>query len=78
MGALDQMGPHEGRVRGTITSLALLATPLWMQPWIQLAFQAAKAHCWLMSSFSKMLNTVGQMLCQMPFSPQTYWSVMEG
>ena len=38
--------------RGTITSLALLATPLLMQPRILLAFQAARAHCWLMTSFS--------------------------
>jgi len=36
--------------RGTITSFALPLTPLLMQPIIPLAFQAANAHCWLMSS----------------------------
>ena len=30
----------------------MLATPLFMQPRIQLALQAANAHCWCMSSFS--------------------------
>ena len=29
----------------------LAATPLLMQPRIQLAFQAARAHCWIMSRF---------------------------
>lgn len=33
-------------------SLALLATLIWMQPRIQLAFWAGSAHCQLMPSFS--------------------------
>jgi len=38
--------------RGRITSLALLATLLLMQPRVRLAFQAASASCQLTSSFS--------------------------
>ena len=49
--AVLQMGLTRAKQRGTITSLALLATPLLMEPRILLAFQAASAHCWLMSSF---------------------------
>jgi len=37
--------------RGTTISLSLLVTPLLMHPRIQLAFRAASACCWLMSSF---------------------------
>lgn len=43
--------PHEASPAqsrgGRITSLALLATLLWMQPRIQLALWAVKAQCWL-------------------------------
>ena len=38
--------------RVTIPSLSLLTTSLLMQPRILFAFLAAKAHCWLMLSFS--------------------------
>lgn len=37
--------------RGTITSLTLLATPLLIQPGIQLVLSAS-VHCWLASNFS--------------------------
>ena len=36
--------------RGRVTSPSLLATLLWMQPRVRLAFWAAKARCWLMPS----------------------------
>ena len=42
--------------RETITFFFWLATPLLMQPKIQLAFQAARAPCWLMLSFSSTRN----------------------
>jgi len=45
-------GLMRAELRGTVTSLALLATPLLMEFRIPLAFQAAGAHCWLMFSFS--------------------------
>jgi len=37
---------------GIVSSLALMATSLLMQPRIQLTFWAASAHWWLTSSFS--------------------------
>ena len=45
------VSPEQSR-GGRITSLALLATLLGMQPRIQLAFRAVSAHCWVMLSFS--------------------------
>ena len=33
-----QMGPHKGRAEGDNPSLSLLATPLLVQPRVQLAF----------------------------------------
>ena len=45
-----QVMPHQHSVEGQIPSLTLLATLLWMQPRIQLAFWAARAPCWLTSS----------------------------
>ena len=42
-----QMRSHSSEQRGRITSLALLATLLLVQPRIQLA---VRAHCWLVSS----------------------------
>ena len=50
--AVLQLGPHKGRVRGTITSLTPLATLLLMEPSTSLAFQAASVYCWFMLSFS--------------------------
>ena len=38
--------------RRKVTFLFLLSSPLLMQPRIPLAFQAADAHCWLLSSLS--------------------------
>ncbi|NXC72535.1 MORC3 protein, partial [Anhinga anhinga] len=43
---------YEKTYKKKITSLNLLATLLLMQPRVRLAFWAASAHCWLMSSFS--------------------------
>ncbi|KAK4812348.1 hypothetical protein QYF61_017125 [Mycteria americana] len=47
-----QVGSHQGRAEGQDHLPRLLATLLWMQPRIRLAFWAVSAHCWLMSSFS--------------------------
>ncbi|KAK4829642.1 hypothetical protein QYF61_005935 [Mycteria americana] len=47
-----QGGLTRAEQRGRIPSLALLATLLWMQPRIRLAFWAASAHCQVMLSFS--------------------------
>ena len=47
-----QMGPHKGRVEGDSLLPLPAATPLLTQPKIPLAFWAARALCWLMSSFS--------------------------
>ena len=44
--AVSQMRPH----KGTSTPIAMLTTPLLMQPSKTLVFQV-QAHCWLMSSF---------------------------
>jgi len=47
-----QMGSHQNRIEGRITSLDLLATLLLMQPKIWWIFWAASTHCQLMASFS--------------------------
>ena len=47
-----QMGPLKGRAEGDNPLLLPDAIPLLIQPRTQLAFQAASAHCWLLSSFS--------------------------
>ena len=52
--------PHdvsEHRAEGQIPSLTLLATLLWMQPRIRLAFWAARTHCWLMSSYHPTISS---------------------
>ena len=49
--AVLQMGPHQGRAEGGNPLPLPAATPLLTQPGMQLAFQAANTHCWLMSSF---------------------------
>jgi len=49
---LEYCALTRGEQRGTITSLALLATPLLMELRIPLAFWAASTHCWFMHSFS--------------------------
>ncbi|KAK4812332.1 hypothetical protein QYF61_017109 [Mycteria americana] len=48
----SRWGLTRAEQRGRITSLDLLATLLFMQPRIWLAFWAASAHCQLTSSFS--------------------------
>ena len=49
------MGPHKGGVEGYSHPLPL-ALPFLMQLRTQLAFQAARAHCWLMSNLSSTRN----------------------
>jgi len=44
-----QMETHESRMEGYNSLPCLAVTPLSVQPRILLAFQAAGAHCWLMS-----------------------------
>ena len=58
-----------------ITSLTLLAMLLLMQPRIQLAFWAARAHCWLMSSLPS-ISTLRSFLAELLSilsSPSLYW-----
>lgn len=45
-----QMGPHEGVVVGNSPFRLSAATPLLMQPRIQLTW-SSRVHCWIMSSF---------------------------
>ena len=52
LGTVFQMKPHKGKTEGLDHLPAPAATPSLMQPRIPLAFQAARAHCWLISSFS--------------------------
>lgn len=54
--------------RGTVPSFSPLATSLLMHPGMMLAFWAAKAHCWLTSSFSYLFLLSNE-------APQLYWSV---
>ena len=51
-----------------MTPLSLLATPLVIQPKILLAFWAAKAWCWLMSSFLSIKTPAKVLLCRAALS----------
>jgi len=61
--------------RGRIPSYGLLATLLLMQPRILLAFFAARAHCWLMSSLvsSRTTRFFSLKLLSSQFDPSIYW-----
>jgi len=63
------MEPHEGRVeRYNHLSLSafLLATPLLMEAKIPFPSQAARAHCWLMLSFSSSRSSSAGILSRIP------------
>lgn len=45
-------GKTRAEKRDRITPIGLLATLLLIQPWIQLTFWAASAHCWVVLRFS--------------------------
>ena len=50
-GCRTPCGGSQAEVRGDNHLPLLLVTPLLQKLWVQLAFQAASAHCWLTSSF---------------------------
>ena len=60
--------------RGRIPSLDLLATVLWMQPRIQLAFWAVSTHCRVMLSFlsSRIPKSFSSGLLSMHSPPTLY------
>jgi len=65
------MGSHQSRLEGQ-TPLNLLVTLLLVQLRMLLAFWAASAHCWLMSSFSPTSAPKSSLagLLSSPSSPQ--------
>ncbi|KAK4807440.1 hypothetical protein QYF61_001991 [Mycteria americana] len=72
--AVLQGGLTRAEQRGRIPSLDLLATLLWMQPRMLLAFWAASAHCRLMSSLSSISTpkSFSTGLLSIPSSPSLY------
>ena len=60
-GTVLHVRSHSSEQKGRITSFTLLVTLLLTQPRTQLAFWAAREHCWLTSS------------CHPPLPPGPFW-----